>query len=194
MRREKTAEQQEQVQLRQEGKTTTELLKQACRDANASVEVGNDTNTKLSKQGEQMSSMSNTLDNIEYELKVSDRIMKGMSSWGGMVSSWFTSAPKAPKESKVEVVKQERQRRPQETKPAKPAPLEKKSSPVNEDRDEDDRLLDALHNDLKIMKSQAKTQREVIKEQNTKLDELVKKNEAVTQHMRSTDRKVRQML
>ena len=194
MRREKTAEQQEEVRTRQEGKTTTELLRQACRDANASVDVGNDTNTKLSKQGEQMSSMSNTLDNIDYELKVSDRIMKGMSSWGGMVSSWFTSAPKAPKEKKEEIRKSEKRPKRQDEKHRPIETLNRTHSPIAQGHDEDDQLLDALHNDLKIMKTQATTQREVIKEQNTKLDELVKKSEAVTQHMRSTDRKVRQML
>jgi hypothetical protein len=194
MRREKTAEQQEEVRTRQEGKTTTELLRQACRDANASVDVGNDTNTKLSKQGEQMTSMSNTLENIEYELKVSDRIMKGMSSWGGMVSSWFTSAPKAPKEKKEEIRKSEKRPKRQDEKHRPIENLNRTHSPIAQGHDEDDQLLDALHNDLKIMKTQATTQREVIKEQNTKLDELVKKSEAVTQHMRSTDRKVRQML
>lgn len=199
--RTKTAEQEEQVRLRQEGKTTTELLRQACRDANASVDVGNDTNTKLRKQGEQMDAMSHTLDNVEYELKVSDRIVKGMSSLGGMVSSWFSSAPKAPKEKKEDQllpVKQLKKNRTEERSArAEPDRVTKRpESPQDQasPRDEDDVLLDALHNDLKTMKNQATTQRDVITEQTRKLDELAKKNDKVIQHMKATDRKVRHML
>jgi hypothetical protein len=209
-RRVKSVEQLEEVRQRQEGKTTTELLRQACRDANASVDVGHDTNKKLGKQGEQMDSMSNTLDTIDYELKVSDRIVKSMSSWGGMVAAWFTSAPKAPKEKpstpeKIETGRKSSSAREKTSssrtsqKPNEASKLEKSDvvkaqQQQSTPRDEEDDLLESLHNDLKTMKHQATTQREVISEQNRKLDDLSNKNDAVMQKMKSTDRKVRHML
>lgn len=190
-------QQQEIIEAR---KSSSEYLKQACKDANATIEVGNDTSSRLQKQGEQMDGMSRSLDHIEYELKVSDKIVKTMSSWGGMVSGWFSSDPK-PVKSKPE--------QPQSSvKAARPAPgsagkakkSEEKTSTTTENTStlgltqEEDMLLDQLSNNLHVMRGQAHLHRDIIAEQNKKLDELAEKNDKVRLHMQKTDKNVRKML
>lgn len=187
-------ESQLQSEERQAGKTSTDLLRQACRDANASIEIGNDTTQRLGAQGEQMDRMGRQLDNIEYELKVSDRIVKNISSWGGMVASWFSSTPSAPKEAQNQTSRHV-QAVGQTGKP--PGLLPRKKDAVSESPlvvNEEDRLLDSLSNDLQVLKGQATLHRDVLDEHNKKLEKLVDKNDRVMAHMQKTDRNVRKLL
>lgn len=187
----------------QEQKSTTELLRQAARDASASVDVANDTSRQLATQGEQMDRIDRDLDTIEYELKVSDRIVKGMSSWGGMIASWFTSAPKKPKDTHRQIgdhppreesrTQQSAQTRPQVVDRRQQADRRQEVDRKRHDDDDDD-LLDALAGNLAVLKTQAHLHREVIDEHNKKLDALSTKNDHVMSHMQRTDRNIRKML
>lgn len=196
----------EVVEKRENSQTSVDYLKRACRDASASVEVGHDTTRQLQKQGEQMEGISRTLDSVEYELRVSDRIVKSMSSWGGMVASWFTSAPKRPKDKQPNEKPTSKGDVPSSARDNENAKKkgDTRSVPVLRDpvlRDEvrtakaeEDALLDTLANDLDTLKHQATNQREVLAVQNRQLDALNAKSERVKTHMDSTNRKVRKML
>lgn len=75
---------------------TLKSLKRAQRETNQTIEVGEDTTRRLAHQSDTINRIDGTLDKTEYELKVADRILKGMTGIGGAIASWFTSAPKAP--------------------------------------------------------------------------------------------------
>lgn len=191
----------EKVVEQHDSQTSVDYLKRACRDASASVEIGHDTTRQLQKQGEQMDGISRTLDGVEYELRVSDRIVKSMSSWGGMIASWFTSEPKRPKEKASKETPSVRGAASSSARGATNSRGHASSpqdSALREElrtaKTEEDALLDTLANDLDTLKHQATNQREVLAVQNRQLDDLNGKSERVKAHMDTTNRKVRKML
>ena len=201
--------QQEHQMTTEQKVTAAQHLRAACRDANAAADMGEDTTAQLRRQGEQMDNMSNNLDTIEYELKVSDRIVKNMSSIGGMISTWFTRKPKheaQPLPTSTDGPSRSDNRTVETTRPASssvqkkgdlnPKQQQQQQQPPAESQydEEEDKLLDELSNNLHVLKNQAHTQRELLDEQQKKLDELNAKTDRVHRHMEKTDRKVRRML
>jgi len=75
-------------QLQEENKET---LKNTIRVARDTAQVGASTINKLNEQTEQFERMDRTLDETSDTLSRSERILKGMKSWGGAISNMFSS-------------------------------------------------------------------------------------------------------
>lgn len=76
--------------------STVELLKKTVRTTHETIDVGDETAMKLRMQSEQLDRVDKKFDDVEYNLKVSDRLVKGMGGITGKIGSWFTRKPKAP--------------------------------------------------------------------------------------------------
>ena len=82
---------QQSQEKRKDYRSTVEVLREARRDAASTLEIGNETNVALAAQDEQMDRIDTKLDTIDAELTVSDRILKSMTGFTGMVTSLFGS-------------------------------------------------------------------------------------------------------
>jgi hypothetical protein len=190
----------------------TEILKKARREACAAIDIANETTHSLARQGEQIDRIDENLDCIEYELKVSDRIVRSMESWGGMIASWFKPKPKPPKPQEPPKRSvdgaQTNEGRPQGVvavggkgarHPRVVSAVSSSSAPATGGVggpyfQEHDALLDGLSHDLTTLKEQAHVQREVIAEQTQKLDAIDGKTDKVQWHMKRTEKKIKRML
>ncbi|KAF2077361.1 hypothetical protein CYY_001364 [Polysphondylium violaceum] len=88
----KIKQQAEQQQLQQQQgrvKVDTESTKMALRLVNETRETGISTLNELSLQAEIIDNMENNLDNIHSNLDRSDKLLKGIESWGGAISNSF---------------------------------------------------------------------------------------------------------
>ena len=198
----------------------TDILKQARRDANQAIAVGEDTSIQLAKQGEQMSNIDRKLDETEYELKVSDRLVKSIGSWGGAFVSWMLPKPKAPptatgsSSSPAPTTEPASAARPSSSKPStaasssgsvsrpdKKQPAGQKQQQVEQEarspfglsKEEED-LLDGLGQDVSTLKHHATLHRTVLEEQNRQLDRMNAKADKVQDHLHKTNRNVKNLL
>ena len=90
------------LQQEQSKQSTTDILRKTARTTAETVDIGDHTMTQLRAQGETIDRVDRKMDEAEYNLKVSDRLVKGIGSVGGMVSTWFSRKPKVapPKQEK----------------------------------------------------------------------------------------------
>jgi len=79
----------QQQQGRVSVKVDTESTKMALRLVNETRETGISTLNELSLQAEIIDNMENNLDNIHSNLDRSDKLLKGIESWGGAISNSF---------------------------------------------------------------------------------------------------------
>ena len=77
-----------------EEKKYLEMMKKMCKNTNEIIEISENTTKELLKQNEIIKNISNNLDDIDYELKKSDLVVKRMSSWWEIIISKFRSSPK----------------------------------------------------------------------------------------------------
>lgn len=199
---------------RQEDKrSTTEILQGARRDANQAIDVGETTNQELSAQGEQMDRMGRKLDNIEADLTVSDKILKNMTGFGGMIRGIFSKKPEAVKQSVDQSATPSGQAKtapdgtamPQGRGNATRGGANARRGNAGDDADgdkkgnfgfskEEDDLLDGLCDDIGKLKNIAMVQNQALKEHDSKLDMLDTKTGAVADHTAKTNAKVKSRL
>lgn len=208
----------------QSAATTVDLLRQARRETTRAIEVGEATTTQLALQGESLERTEKAVDNIEFNLRISDRILKGMSGWGGALSTWFSSEPKRPQGSTpttTPTTTVESRVAASAPPPASPASstgangaarapaasaklLATKPGRDQEQKQEEpktiggytveeDQLLDGISADVAALRSQALLHREVLNDQNRRLDGLNGKVDNVGAHMKSTNAKVKRI-
>lgn len=172
-------------------RSTVEVLRDTRRDTAATVEVANETSRSLAQQDEQIDRIDGKLDKVEAELRVSDRILKSMTSFTGMIGSIFGRSSTNSRE------------RPAVAEPVLRPAHSSATSPPAEQRAlaaggavtaEEDQLLDEIASDLERVRQTAKTQNETLRSQNQRLDKLQHKSEAVNDHMERTRHKVTRML
>eukprot|EP00658_Telonema_sp_P-2_P047132 TRINITY_DN3568_c0_g1_i4.p1 TRINITY_DN3568_c0_g1~~TRINITY_DN3568_c0_g1_i4.p1 ORF type:complete len:226 (+),score=61.32 TRINITY_DN3568_c0_g1_i4:226-903(+) len=173
------------------------MLESAVKSSNQSVEMGHETNRTLNKQGEQLDRTNNKLDEVEYELKVSDKIVKNMSSLSGMVASWFWRTPKAPEHSTglpQSSFPDERPHRDEQSAASRGAVVGARKTDIAQgEGGANDAYLDELDANINQMRDQALQQRRTMAEQNKKLDELATKVDNTNTHMRQTERNIRKI-
>lgn len=174
------------------------MLESAVKSSNQSVEMGHETNRTLNKQGEQLDRTNNKLDEVEYELKVSDKIVKNMSSLTGMVASWFWRTPKAPEHATglpQSSFPDERHHREDQSAASRGGVGGAKRTDIGqgEGGGANDAYLDELDANINQMRDQALQQRRTMAEQNKKLDELATKVDNTNAHMRQTERNIRKI-
>ena len=188
-----------------------EYLTDAVRTSHTTVRTGHETTQELSRQGEAIDRTDKMVDNIEYELKVSDKIIKSMSGFTGLVASWFTRDPKAAKNKKkktTEAVESDNNSPPRDDPVS--GPTVSKASPSvasgrnassqsasaaarNDDDADTDRLFDELQGNLSVMRDQAVTQQGILRDQHKRLDELTTKMDKTNQHMKTTQRNMKKI-
>jgi len=71
----------------------TYTTKNALRVAAETEQIATNTMVELEKQQEILDRVEDSADNIHGNLDMASRLMKGMESWTGAISNWFTSAP-----------------------------------------------------------------------------------------------------
>ncbi len=148
-----------------------------------------------------MTNIDKKLDETEYELKVSDRLVKSISSWGGAFVSWMLPKPKAPPATPDSSQSQPRYA---SSTPVMEAPPAKKKSvggslpasptPTHGMTKEEEDLLDGLGQDVLTLKHQANLHKVVLDEQNRQLDAMNAKADKVQDHLHKTNRNVRKLL
>ena len=175
-------------QRQDDHRSTVEILRDAHKDSSRTVEVAEDTSRSLAVQGEQIDRMGRKVDKIEEELTVSDKILKTMTGFSGMVTSLFSSKKE-----------QRPSDRPTSAAPkASPLPAPAGAAP-NRDRasrdernavgtvtQEEDDLLDGISADLQAVRNLARQQNSAIRHQNERLDELNEKTQRTNDHMQRT--------
>ncbi len=146
-----------------ERKSDVEVLREARKHAAATIAIGDETNVALARQGETIERMDVKLDKMEAELSLSDKILKSMTGWTGLVTGLFGSTPKAAKSSPQPtpvaapaVNRPTRRVVPESTPPPAPAQAEA--------RDELDAELDGLEADLAAIKNIALDQKKTIRQ------------------------------
>jgi hypothetical protein len=208
---------QRQTQVR-DHRSTVEVLRDARKDTTRTVDVARDTGESLARQGEQIDRMHNKMEKIDVELTVSDKILKTMTGWTGLVTSIFTSTKKAD------------QKKPDAApKPGAAGPVASSSAaelgamtgsssrrgvggrggggarPMqggagaqsgegaveNCGLHEDEIVeLDGLASDLEEIKAMAKAQGQAIQRQNERLDALSNRTTEVNSHMERTRNRI----
>lgn len=191
------AHQQRIQELQQEQK---KFLTEAVRTSHSTIGTGDATIQELNRQGETIDRVDKGVDNIEYELKVSDKLVKNMSGLTGMVASWFMRDPK-PKKSKATCCTAEStavrsdEQRAKYASERKTSELTSASSATtsNPHDVEADKLLNELANNLSVMRDQAHTQQEILRTQHKQLDALSAKVDKTNQHMRKTESNIKKI-
>lgn len=205
-----TPEQQQEVtQIKQsQAASNVEVLKKAVRTTNDTIDVGNETAVKLKIQGEQMDRVDRKFDEVEYNLKVSDRLVKGMSGFTGKIGSWFTRKPTAPPTAEEKAEKKAQSSKSwlggwmggaTSKKVVEPEPTTSTSSanhvpsPGQLTKEEED-LIDAISHNVGTIKKQAEADSVELKEHERKLADLNDKSDHVDGHMKKTTKKIGKLL
>eukprot|EP00388_Colpodella_angusta_P040392 GDKK01050071.1.p1 GENE.GDKK01050071.1~~GDKK01050071.1.p1 ORF type:complete len:236 (-),score=26.91 GDKK01050071.1:62-769(-) len=197
---------QTQAQLHQERMEALQqeqrrYLTEAVRSSHATVNTGHATTQELAKQGETIERVDKGVENIEYELKVSDKLVKNMSGLTGMVASWFMKDPKPKKKSDAACCKADDSAVRKDTKSKSYSVPDRSttttttstSDNANPHDIETDKLLGELANNLSVMRDQAHTQQGILRDQHKQLDELTKKVDKTNQHMKKTDANIKKI-
>lgn len=174
------------------------MLERAVRTSHESVEIGHGTTQSLGRQGEQLDRTNGKLDEVEYELKVSDKIVKNMSGLTGMVASWFWRTPKPPAAKDGDptpaAAANNVSRLGESSSRGRPAKSQADAQPASSQTStEHDEYLDELGANVRVMREQAQLHQRVMAEQNKKLDELAAKVDNTNAHMRQTERNIRKI-
>lgn len=193
-----------------------EYLRAAVKSSHGSVDTGHATTQELVRQGETIDKVDADMDKIEYELKVSDKLVKNMSGIKGMFASWFMKDPKPPKKSpgccdtsdvkpgddarivralppsggKDAGVNSSAQAMPKRTQKFGANDVSSEASAHDADTE---KMLDELTNNLSVMRDQAVTQQGILRQQHQRLDELNAKVDKTGSHMNSTNQKIRKI-
>ena len=206
-------EQRQQLERKEDNRSTVEVLSQARRDANSAISTGEATSVQLAAQGEQMDRVGRKLDNIEADLTASDKVLKTMTSWTGFFTGIFGgNKPVESKKKPVDVPP------PAPAKPAggaaqpvgksgggatgAPKPKGKGASAAAAESSptyspytkEEDELLDGLCDDVAKLKGIAQLHNATLKEHDGKLDTLTDKTARAKGHTERTNGKVKSML
>ncbi|KAH9582318.1 hypothetical protein LSM04_001418 [Trypanosoma melophagium] len=177
--------------------STLEMLQQASRHAQAAIETGVSTTRELQVQGEQLDRITRNLDDIESNLKVSDRTLQGYSR-KGKIKNFFTIKPRqktepedttmgivggssAPMGAQISVSPKEERKQKQR---------EKAESTLST---EEDKIIDSLIYNVGLLRQQALLQGQLLDEQNHRLDAITTKTDAVHGHVVKTNQKIKKM-
>lgn len=169
-------------------KSSVQILQNAARVMHQTEDVGDSTTHQLRQQGEQIDNVGRKLDDIEFELKWSDKILRGMSGFTGMVGSWFSRNPKREKSTPD---------MPTKGMPSLDAQKAAKSgvgasNPLQpQNVSEEDKLLDELQAGVKRIHEYASETKNMLDEQNRALDHTNSKVDHVRDHMARTTRKTK---
>jgi hypothetical protein len=184
-----------QVQTQQQDhRSSVEILRDARRETTRTIEVAQDTNESLARQGEQIDRIHGKVDKIEAELTVSDKILKSMTGWTGLVTSIFSSTKKERPEPKPAEPAPKPAREvpaPAGSRHARSPPPDVAQKPATGGLTEDEvSELDGLASDLGQIKQMAMAQNTTIRQQNERLDSLNKKTAQANAHMERTRNRV----
>lgn len=138
-------------------------LAQSIKDATEAVAVGRDTMVKLGQQHEQLQHNINTMDQIDASLTRSSRLIRGMRSYAGTVTNWFTKSPDGPRSSSSTIVSSVR---PAPIVSRRPAPVASTSATVT------DQQLDTLGAALDELNGLSKDLHRELTTQNAMIDVL----------------------
>lgn len=173
-------------------RSTVEVLRDTRRTTAQTTVLATDTNEQLARQGEQIERMHGKVDKIEAELTMSDKILKSMSGFTGMVTSLFSSSKK-PERAVPPSAQPALNATPVAQTPSPAAPNQDRASrshpPTGITREEDE-LLDGITSDLVAIRALAGQQRESIAAQNARLDALQAKTTSANNHMERTRNKI----
>jgi len=117
-------------------------LSNSIRVASETTHIGANTLTKLAEQKEQLQSMDSRLDSTNESVTRSNRLIRGMKSFGGNVANFFTG-PKHHKSKTVEI----------KVDPSQPVSLSTSILPTSQTTE--DKQLDILGGLIDTLKMQA---------------------------------------
>eukprot|EP01061_Rhynchopus_euleeides_P005647 TRINITY_DN14865_c0_g1_i1.p1 TRINITY_DN14865_c0_g1~~TRINITY_DN14865_c0_g1_i1.p1 ORF type:complete len:203 (+),score=68.81 TRINITY_DN14865_c0_g1_i1:189-797(+) len=171
-------------------------LEQASRLSGDTVEVANDTNRELRKQGDQLDHIDKTLDHTDEGLTLADSLVKSIDSFWYAINPFkrkpkaSKGVPLAPKDSRTEgatasssaVASRQADRQ---------AQVAKKQDTKVYGLDEDEAaMLNNVANNLQILKQQSLSQSDELDRQNNMLEKMNPKAEALSSRMQQTTRKI----
>lgn len=193
---------------------TTAALERVTRQSYQTLDTAAATNRALQKQDEQLCAADHTLDEVDYELRRSERHVRATARWRGVFANWFTRTPRPPArgpattaelnnrtgaaaaspvevaETQDEPARQQQQR--QRAAPSGPAPAAAANDPAWSERDA--RLLGELHGNVLRMRDQAALQNDMLARQNEALDNLAAKTAAAEDRVDRNHQNVRRLL
>ncbi|ORC89862.1 uncharacterized protein TM35_000101300 [Trypanosoma theileri] len=175
--------------------STLDMLRQASRHAQSAIETGLSTTRELQMQGEQMEKISQHLDDMEENMKTSDRTLRGFSRRARVIN-WFRSKLRQktdPEDENTGVVTTlsapvGAQISVQPEIPTKQKQEEKVG--CSSLTTEEDKMIDSLIYNVGLLRQQALLQGELLDQHNRHLDAITTKTDAVHNHVAKTSKKV----
>lgn len=175
---------------------TVDLLRKTAQTTARSVALGDETTAKLQVQSEQIERSKRSLDQAEYNLKVSDRLVKGIGSVGGAIASWFSRKPKVPKEKESSAPQPQPKQKGAPSTPGAPYQPDGRTQQGPADHmfsEEENHLIDTIGRDVATLRQQAETQQAIVTHQREVLGKMEKQTDKIEGQMKKTTNKMQKI-
>jgi hypothetical protein len=175
---------------------TVDLLRKTAQTTARSVALGEETTEKLQVQSEQIERSKRSLDQAEYNLKVSDRLVRGIGSVGGAIASWFSRKPKVPKEKDTTAPQPQAKQKggaPGSGGPYQPEGRQQQGPADHMFSEEENHLIDTIGRDVATLRQQAETQQTIVTHQREVLGKMEKQTDKIEGQMKKTTNKMQKI-
>lgn len=161
----------ERAELERKNKETLDNILRVARETE---EIGAATCGELHAQGEQLDRLHDKEHQVAYNIKQSERIVRGMSGFLGKVKNWFSKKLKRQHPAPLELLHPAQGATPTQRAAALPVAL----------HSEEDKQLDALCDSTRAIKSMAEQIGQTLDAHNKKLVQIDEANDENTQDLR----------